>query len=156
MNDLQVLTELRFGFLHPYKVAGMGEPWSMKIEHTHQLLKKKGIGAILTLTEDDPYGKFHRVAGFIHLHEPVDDCEPPSKAGMNTAISFINDCLENKMGVAVHCLEGRGRTGTVLCAWIGLRETLSPGNAISRIRALRPETVLTLSQRSFLHQYLQS
>ena len=51
--------------LSPYRVAGMGEPWSMHLHRTHQLLCQQGIGAILTLTEDDLYGERNRQAGFV-------------------------------------------------------------------------------------------
>lgn len=152
--DLQFLKEIRFDFLYPYKVAGMGEPWHMKIERTQQLLAARGIGAILTLTEEDLYGKQHIKAGFLHHHEPIDDCEPPTTEGMDRAIDFIDSGLEQGHSVAVHCLEGRGRTGTVLCAWIGLQESLNPQKAIERIHELRYHTILTPSQRLFLCSYL--
>ena len=155
-TDDQILKEIRFGFLEGYSVAGMGEPWSSKLEQTQLLLKQRGIGAILTLMEDDLYGKNHIAAGFIHLHEPIDDCEPPDFAGMDRAINFINTCLDSGVGVAVHCFEGRGRTGTVLGAWLGLKEGLSPEETIRRIKELRVHTLLTPSQREFLHLYLNS
>jgi len=154
--DPHILAEIRFGFLHPYGVAGMGEPWHTKIADTQQLLASRGIGAILTLTEEDLYGDLHRAAGFRHHHEPIDDTAPPATEGMDRAIGFIDSSLENDRRVAVHCLEGRGRTGTVLCAWVGLRESLPPQEAIIRIHELRRETVLTPSQRSFLYKYLDS
>lgn len=149
-----ILAEIRFGFLHPYRVAGMGEPWHTKIKETHRLLAAQGIGAILTLTEDDLYGEVHRSAGFDQHHEPIDDTEPPATEGMNRAIAFIDACLEKGRGVAVHCQEGRGRTGTVLCGWIGLKESLTPADAIVRVHELRNDTVLTQSQRAFLLEYL--
>ncbi len=155
-SKLDILNELRFGFIHSYPLAGMGEPWSMKIELTQQILREKGIGAILTLTEDDPYGKLHVAAGFIHHHEPIDDCEPPDRKGMDRAIAFIDDCLGKKVGVAAHCFEGRGRTGTILCAWLGRKESLSPEDAIKRIYELRIHTIITPSQRAFLKEYLQT
>lgn len=154
-TDFQILNEIRFDFLQPYNVAGMGEPWHMKIERTQQILTAQGIGAILTLTEEDPYGTQHQDAGFLHHHEPIDDCEPPTGKGMDRAIEFINSSLKQGYGVAVHCLEGRGRTGTVLCAWIGLEESLSWRAALERIYELRHYTVLTPSQRIFLSSYLE-
>jgi atypical dual specificity phosphatase len=153
-TNRQILDEIRFAYLHSYRVAGMSEPWSMKMERTLTLLKDQGIGAILTLTEDNLYGTDYRAAGFLHHHEPIEDCEPPSTDGMDRALAFINDCLEEGHGVAVHCLEGRGRTGTVLGAWLGLRETLSPQDAIRRVYDLRERTIITPSQRAFLHRYL--
>ncbi len=151
---IKILRELRFGFIQPYRVAGMGEPWVAKMDLTHRILKEKGIGAILTLTEEDPYGKRHTEAGFIHFHEPIDDCEPPDKAGMDRAVAFINACLEKEIGVTVHCYEGRGRTGTVLCAWLGKKESLSPEDAVKKMYELRLYTVITPSQRAFLNEYL--
>ena len=153
-TNQQILDEIRFAYLHTYRVAGMSEPWSMKIDRTLRILKDQGIGAILTLTEDNPYGTDYTEAGLLNHHEPIDDCEPPATEGMNRALAFIGDCLEKGHGVAVHCLEGRGRTGTVLGAWLALKESLSPEDAIKRIHDLREGTIITPSQRSFLHQYL--
>ncbi len=153
---MAILNELRFGFIHPYPISGMGEPWSMKIELTHEILREKGIGGILTLTEDDPYGKLHTAAGFFHHHEPIDDCEPPDREGMDRALLFIDNCLKKKVGVAVHCFEGRGRTGTVLCAWLGKKESLCPEDAIKRTYELRVHTIITPSQRAFLKEYLKA
>jgi len=152
----QILNEIGFSYLGDHRVAGMGEPWSMKIDLTQKILRERGIGAILTLTEDDPYGKLHRAAGFIHHHEPIDDCEPPSIRGMDSAIAFIDSCLDRDLGVAAHCFEGRGRAGTILCAWIGIAEALPPEKAIARIHELRPRTVLAPPQRSFLYEYLEA
>ncbi len=151
--DREILDEIHFGFLHPYKVAGMGEPWVKKMNDTHRLLRAEGIGAILTLTEDDLYGDLHKAAGFRHHHEPIDDTEPPTREGMQRALDFIDTCLGEGHGVAAHCMEGRGRTGTVLCAWVGQKESLEPQEAIVRVHELRPYTVLTPSQRSFLLGY---
>ncbi len=154
LKELEILSEIRFGYLYPYKLAGMGEPWIEKMPDTHTLLKQKGISAILTLTEEDTYGALHKKAGFLHFHEPINDCEPPSVEGMNRALDFIDTCLDRDAGVAVHCLEGRGRTGTILCAWLGIKEQLLPEQAIERINTLRFHTVLTPSQKSFLTEYL--
>ena len=155
-TDLMILSEIRFGFLHTYRVAGMGEPWSMKIDKTLQLLRDQGIGAILTLTEDDLYGKRYQDAGFLHFHEPIDDARAPTMEGMDRSIEFINSSLQKDMGVVVHCVEGRGRTGIVLCAWLGLTEGLGPKGAILRVFELRSHTVLSPVQRSFIYQYLDN
>ncbi|MCU0821479.1 MAG: dual specificity protein phosphatase family protein [Spirochaetes bacterium] len=153
--DLSILDDIRFGFLRPYKVAGMAEPWLEKLKPTFELLKSNGIGAVLTLTEDDLYGKYYKAAGFLHHHEPINDCEAPDKKGMDRAISFINSSLGKGHGVAVHCLEGRGRTGTVLCAWLALKESLGAEKAIKRIYDLRECTVITDEQREFLLGYIK-
>jgi len=151
---MSLIDELRFGFVGPYRVAGMGEPWLGKMDTTHRFLRGQGVGAILTLTEDDLYGARHRAAGFRHLHEPVEDTEPPDRGGLGRALRFIDGCLEQGTGVVVHCMEGRGRTGTVLCAWLAARERLEAKEAVRRIHALRPCTVLSPTQRAFLFRVL--
>ena len=155
INKIHILTEIRFGFLSNYKVAGMGEPWLIKLEETHRLLYKQNIGAIVTLTEEDLYGIRHVKAGFLHHHEPIDDCEPPDFKGMDRIIRFIDNCLEKGYGVAVHCLEGRGRTATVLAVWLGLKENLTGNEAVKRIHELRYHTILTPSQKKFIKDYLK-
>jgi atypical dual specificity phosphatase len=152
--DMRILNEIRFGYLHSYKVAGMGEPWLMKMEQTIHLLKQQRIGAVLCLTEDDLYGSEIRGEGFLHHHEPINDGESPTTDGMNRAIAFIDSSLDKGLGIAVHCLEGRGRTGMVLASWIGVVESLHPQEALRRIRELRPHTVLSFSQQAFIFQYL--
>jgi len=153
--DKDILCEIRFGFIHPYKLAGMAEPWAAKVDETLEALKGKGIGAILTLTEDNPYGKRYRNAGLLHHHEPVNDCEPPpSIESMERAVTFIDDSLSRDCAVAVHCLEGRGRTGMVLAAWVGLKEELDSEAAVDRMYKARFHTIITPSQRNFLDKYL--
>ncbi len=154
-DNHRILTEIGFCYLQTYAVAGMSEPWSTKMGPTLGLLKELGIGAILTLTEDNLYGRQYVEAGFLNHHEPIEDCEPPSMRGMDRAIAFIEDCVNEGRGVAVHCFEGRGRTGTVLAAWLGRRENLGAPEAIRRVRADRAFTVITPTQRSFLDAYLQ-
>ena len=150
----RILNEIRFSYLDSYRVAGMSEPWYEKMEPTLALLKEQGIGAILTLTEDNLYGEEYAAAGFVNHHEPIEDCEPPSTEGMDRAVGFIENCLEEGYGVAVHCMEGRGRTGTVLSAWLGLKESLSPEDAIKRVYELRVHTIISPTQRFFLNRYL--
>jgi len=149
-----VLQEIHFGLLGTYNVAGMGEPWIEKMAETHNELRRVGIGAILTLTEDNPYADQHERAGFRICHEPIEDGEAPSVMVLESAVAFIEKNLSVSTGVAVHCLEGRGRTGTVLGAWLAVREGLSGEAAILRLRKLRPFTALSASQKAFLLDYL--
>ena len=150
-----ILEEIGFGFIHPYQVAGMGEPWSMKLNRTLELLQKKNIGAILTMMESSLYHEKYCNAGFLTHHESVDDCMPPTTEAMNRAINFIDNSLANGLGVAVHCFEGRGRTATTLAAWVGKKEALNPQRAIERVYLARPHSIITKDQRAFLHQYIQ-
>ncbi len=145
-----LLDQILFGLIGPYKVAGMGEPWKAHLEETLAHLREQGIGAILTLTEDDLLGPGYLSNGFLHLHEPIDDYEAPTDGAVERSLAFLDDCLARDIGVAVHCLEGRGRTGTIICAWLARKESLAGEDAIRRVRSLRPVTALSPSQKAFL------
>ena len=149
-----LLDQILFGLLEPYPVAGMGEPWKSKIRETLAALREKGIGAVLTLTEEDYLGLEYASTGFLHLHAPIDDYEAPGRNTLMQAVDFIDQCLDRGEGVAVHCLEGRGRTGTVLAAWLARKENLDGEAAIRRVRSLRPVTALSPAQKQFLLDYL--
>lgn len=154
LNTMNLLDEIRFEFLPGYKVAGMAEPYVSKLPQTLEALKKNGIGAVISLTENDFFGVYFREAGFYHLHAPIDDCEPPSWDAMDTILDFIDEMTAKDIGVVVHCCEGRGRTGTVLGVWLALQKGLDGKEAIEEIYKLRNHTVLTTNQRAFMEKYL--
>ncbi|MPN11744.1 hypothetical protein SDC9_159052 [bioreactor metagenome] len=54
--------------------------------------------------------------------------------------------------LAVHCLGGLGRTGTVLTAWL-IRDGLTAQEALRRVRLLDPRYVQSAEQEVFLHEY---
>ncbi|MBW1990492.1 MAG: dual specificity protein phosphatase family protein [Deltaproteobacteria bacterium] len=155
-NPPDELVLLGFGYLSPYRVAGMAEPGREGIQATLALLARRGIGAVLTLTEDDLLARFYLSAGFAHAHVPVDDGGAPSFAEMDRAMDFIQTNLARGRGVAVHCLEGRGRTGLVLGAFLAREEGLGWPRVFQRLKEARPSTVLNDAQRRFLAAYLDS
>ena len=149
-----ILTQIRFAYVGAYPIAGMAEPWLPKMTQTLSLLRQAGIGVIVTLTEESPYSRHYREAGFHHLHSPIDDTRAPSPEQMDHILAFIDGHMDAGRAAAVHCLEGRGRTGTVLAAWLGRREPGSAEQVIRTLRLLRPVTVITPEQKRFLQGYL--
>ena len=59
-------------------------------------------------------------------------------------------------GVAVHCLWGLGRTGTMLACYLVKYEGLTASQAISKVRQLRPYSIETEGQEEAVHEYYQS
>ena len=64
------------------------------------------------------------------LHLPVDDFHAPTTTQMLDALAFLDDARATGTPVAVHCLAGQGRTGTVLAAYL-IRGGLSSEQAIA-------------------------
>jgi polymorphic toxin system DSP-PTPase phosphatase-like protein len=115
-------------------------------------LRDQGIRAVLTLTET-PLGAEalarHQLEG---LHLPVDDLTPPTPLQFEHALGFIDEQLALGRPVAVHCLVGQGRTGTVLAAYL-IRGGASPEAALDRVRAVCPGAVGSPAQEHALHAF---
>ena len=69
-----------------------------------------------------------------------------------TIASVIERANRQKMGVAVHCTAGLGRTGTILAAFL-VSQGLSAERALERIRKLRPGSVETSEQVQAIEEF---
>jgi atypical dual specificity phosphatase len=108
-----------------------------------------GIGALLTLTETAlPLGALER-HGIAGLHLPVDDFHAPTTIQMLDALAFLDEARATGTAVAVHCLAGQGRAGTVLAAYL-IRGGLSSQQAIATVRATCPGAIEASPQTTAL------
>src|SRR5260370_9721484 len=98
-------------------------------------LRQQGIDVLLSLTEERLRRDWVNEAGLLIVHEPVEDMEAPTQEQLDRCVSVIDRALDNKMGVAVHCTAGLGRTGVILACHLVTRG-MSADNAISPIRRL--------------------
>ena len=100
-------------------------------------LRERGIGAVLTLTEEalpeEALARYELEA----LHVPVRDMTAPEPEELERALGFIDVQRALGRAVAVHCLMGQGRTGTVLAAYL-VRNGATPDEAITRVRSACP------------------
>jgi atypical dual specificity phosphatase len=80
----------------------------------------------------------------------MDDGEPSDFDSLKKAVDILDSWLNQGLSPAVHCLEGRGRTGMVLAAWLAKSQGVDAEKAITTLRSLRPVTVLNPAQRACL------
>lgn len=146
-----------FYWLVEGQLAGCGRPGGQRddaelLERDLGWLREQGIGALLSLTETPlPDGALER-HGIASLHLPVEDLSPPDLDQLQDALAFIDFHLSEGRPVAVHCLIGQGRTGTVLAARL-IRDGASFEDALAELRSLSPGAISSSSQERALAEW---
>lgn len=115
-------------------------------------LRSQGIGAVLSLTETPLTRGALARHGLEELHLAVDDLTAPTPGQLEQALEFIDRQRSWGQGVAVHCLVGQGRTGTVLAAYL-IRGGLSPEASLREVRSVCPGAVGSREQEAALHAF---
>jgi atypical dual specificity phosphatase len=135
-------------------LAGSGMPTSRE---EMEWVKENGIKAVVTLTEDPLPRPW--VDGTDYLHVPIVNYSAPNMDDMDKAVDFIDKNLKNNRSTMVHCAAGRGRTGTILAAYMIKFKGMSAKSAVEKIRSIRPTSIENGPQEislSFFEKYLKS
>ncbi len=142
-----------FSWLVPGRLAGT--PWPGVVHDMDADLKalnRCGVTMLITLTEKDfPQDALAR-NGLKNFHLPVYDHEPPTVAQMQMLLARMSVALRRGEVLAVHCLAGLGRTGTVLAAWL-VREGLTAEEALRRVRLIDAQYVQSEAQEALLYEF---
>ena len=140
-----------FSWLEEHKLAAMSFPES---EDAFTLLWKMGIRALINLSEEPLSEEILTKVGILAEHLPVVDFMAPTLKQIEQALDMIHFYIGRNMPVAVHCIAGLGRTGTVLACYL-VGEGESAGEAITLIRRWRPGSIETFDQEAIIHKYEQ-
>ena len=142
-----------FAWLEPGRLAGTPLPGVVNdVDHDLAALKRMGVSCLITLTERDLQQDALKRHGLTNLHLPVRDHEAPSLGQIQMLLKRMETLMAQGEVLAVHCLAGRGRTGTVLAAW-WIREGLTAQEALRRVRLLDAHYVQSAEQEEFLQRY---
>lgn len=127
---------MNFSFVDDY-VSGSGRIMSKR---DIEWLGQKGIKAIISLTET-PVPREWLEPGTEYLHVPVINHRAPTQNQLGTCVDFIMSNIKRQKKTHLHCAAGKGRTGTIIAAYICAGDNVSAEVAIDRIRRKRPGSV---------------
>lgn len=129
----------------PGKLAGVRKPTADEIME----LKAAGVGAIVSVLDDPSNLDLYEQVGIPHRWLPTKGGTPPSPKQIQELQNFVDE--QNKLGhgVAVHCTNGRRRTGTMLASYL-IGSGTSYEEAIQAIQAANPDVELRDAQTTFL------
>ncbi len=136
-----------FSWLEQPKLAGCARPES---EVELRGLKDHGIKAIISLTGTPLIPEIVDRLSFDYLHSHISGA--PTTTQLHDIIQFIEEKNRESKPVLVHCGEGRGRTGTVLAAYL-VFHGLSADEAIRRVREKWPGSIENLEQENAVREY---
>jgi atypical dual specificity phosphatase len=146
-----------FSWIIDNKLAASGTPMSSQ---QSTWLIKHNIQSIVTLREfpipNDwiiNNGKFS-IKKDDYKFVYVKDYGVPTLEVMNNIVDYIYTKItkENK-SLVVHCAAGKGRTGTILAAYLMKKDKITANNAIKKIRTLRPGSIQSNVQEEILYEY---
>lgn len=136
-----------FSWVLPRRLAGMAYPY----RGTGSALRRAGVAAVLSLTEEAPDDDL-AAAGLLVRREPITDFGAPSEGVLARCVDFVTQRWREEQAVVVHCLAGRGRTGTVLAACL-VADGLGADAAIAAVRRLRPGSIETRAQEESVRAF---
>jgi len=138
-----------------------GRVYRRDLDRDLSTLREAGVGTLLLLVEDDELARWGdrdiveraAEAGVDVVRCPIPDGAPP--ASVHVMDELLDGLADARMrtDVAVACMGGVGRTGTVAaCALV--RAGVGADAAIGRVRDVRhPTAVETEAQEAFVHAY---
>lgn len=144
-----------FSWVIPQKLAGSGLPSSFD-----QLtwLASNGVKCLITVREIPlPQVWFEKIKSQYSEMESyflkTDDYNAPSVDEISQVVEYIDQKIQANKPVLVHCAAGKGRTGTVLAAYMIKKEGLTPIEAVRKLRNMRPGSIQSERQEMAINSF---
>ncbi|MFT5679601.1 MAG: atypical dual specificity phosphatase [Myxococcota bacterium] len=132
-------------------LAGMPQPSQAELSWASE----EGMTVLVSLTESGTDPDLAAAVGIEVVHIPVPDMTAPDLHQLQRFVTTAGPAMRRGESVGVHCLAGKGRTGTFLAAWF-IWEGMTASEAIDHIRSLRPGSIETDEQEAVLHHFAES
>ena len=88
------------------------------------------------------------------LNIPVKDLSAPSQEHLTEAVRYIRKHINRGEKILVHCAKGRGRSATIICAYLAQTTNKTPLQVMSEIKKIRPLISMNEKQIGSVTEYL--
>ncbi|XP_029882743.1 dual specificity protein phosphatase 23 isoform X1 [Aquila chrysaetos chrysaetos] len=140
-----------FSWVAEGRLAGLGMP---REPGHYRFLLGQGVRHLVSLSERAP--PHHGCCPAIRLHRlRVPDFSPPTPGQIQSFLQLVEEANARGEAVAVHCMLGHGRTGTMLACYLAKAQKMNGSDAIWEIRRLRPGSIETREQEQAVIQFCQ-
>ena len=119
------------------------------------LIREHKITAVVNIRaerEDDT--AYYDRHGITHVQYAVPDMTVPGNAIISEAVDWITAQVNAGRTVLVHCAKGRGRSATLLAAYLMREQALTFTQAATLLKSKRPLTNLEARHRRRLEEWL--
>jgi atypical dual specificity phosphatase len=144
-----------FSWVISQKLAGSGLPSSLD-----QLtwLASNGIKTIITVREIPLpkiwFDKINSQYGDLENYFlKTDDYNAPTVDEIHQVVEYIEQKIQSNKPVLVHCVAGKGRTGTVLAAYLIKKEGITPIESVRKLREMRPGSIQSERQEMAINTF---
>ncbi|MCA9605128.1 MAG: ATP-binding cassette domain-containing protein [Myxococcales bacterium] len=147
-----------FHWLIPGVIGGLPRPGVVRsLESDLEGLERLGVTRLVTLEEKPAFAdEVLAPYGISGQHFPIDDMDaPPVDAAIELLTGFRSRLAAGEV-IALHCLAGKGRTGTLLAGYLLLVSGCTALEALDRVRAIQPRWVQSDAQIRFLSELDQA
>ncbi len=121
----------------------------------YQRLLEIGIGAVVNIrAERSDDTAFYERHGIRHVRYWVPDVETPDVETIAHAVAWIKAQVDAGRVTLIHCAKGRGRSATLLAAYLMHEHGITFNQANDLLRARRPLTKLEERHRAVIAAWL--
>lgn len=142
-----------FRWMRPGQLAGTPMPGVVRpVEEDLKALSRVNITLLVTLTMEPFDAELLASVGINACHFPIIDMQAPTLEATADFCRFLDHRLEQGDIIALHCLAGIGRTGTML-ATFEIWKGSTAEQAFAAARQIHPRWVQSQAQYDFLTRF---